>query len=156
MAGSDWDIRISLALENGRLPKKPRWAESGEGWGAVKTWCRLSINERFFSAGFPHKTKIRFEGCSFNLSITWSVNFSQPNLLCEFAFAARTVNTELSRNTPWVAQDSRQPLGVDCFSEGLEKPMSLESSFKMLRNEGGIFVPLITEKQSPCAWPGPW
>ncbi len=26
----------------------------------------------------------------------------------------------------------------------------------MFRKEGGILIPFGTEKDNPCAWPGPW
>ena len=43
--------------EKGRLPKKPRCADSGEGWGDVMIAWQSEIKLIFFSAGLPHNRK---------------------------------------------------------------------------------------------------
>ena len=52
--------------------------------------------------------------------------------------------------TGWSAQASRLPC------DGTGTPRSSASSRWMLRSDGGIATPGGTEKQSPCAWWGPW
>lgn len=51
-----WAVRYSLALEKCRQPKKPRYADRGEGWGAVSTrWRDLSMKAPLRIASDPPK-----------------------------------------------------------------------------------------------------
>ena len=51
-------LNARLIAEKGRLPKKPRLADKGEGWADSITVClSVSIHFFFFFAGFPHSTK---------------------------------------------------------------------------------------------------
>ena len=82
--------------------------------------------------------------------ITASVKVSQPLFWWEPAWCALTVSVALSNSTPCSAQRSRLP------DVGTGLPKSLFISLKMFCNEGGWSMPSGTEKQSPCACPGPW
>lgn len=71
--------RAELVRENGRLPKKPRWAERGEGWGDSMMVCRdVSMSARFCRAEDPHKMKTTRSRFSLTRLITWSVKVSHP------------------------------------------------------------------------------
>ena len=60
------------------------------------------------------------------------------------------VRVALSSNTPCSAQRVKLPVG------GASVPISALISLKILTKEGGKGTPSLTEKQSPCACPGPW
>src|SRR5262249_58763132 len=58
--------RASLARENGRLPKNPLDADSGDGWGDSITVCRLvSISAFFLRADAPHRMNTTRSGLAF-------------------------------------------------------------------------------------------
>ena len=70
---------ILLICENGLLPKKPLCAERGEGCGARRIKCRLgSTAAAFACAGEPQRTKIIPCFSRLTVSMTASVNCSQP------------------------------------------------------------------------------
>lgn len=151
MALSPRWVSSRLIRENGRLPKNPRYAESGEGCGAERTMCRSRlISICFFPAGLPQRTKTSGLGCSSSFWITWSVKLSQPLFRWEFAWLFWTVNTVFNKKTPCLAQGVRFPVvGVGIFR-------SADSSLKIFLSEGGSLFPSSTEKLNPCAWLGPW
>src|SRR5205807_8475100 len=48
--------RAALARENGRLPKNPLRADSGEGWAdSMTTWRDVSTSPFFLRADAPHR-----------------------------------------------------------------------------------------------------
>ena len=68
-----------LIAENGRLPKNPRYAESGDGCADCMTVCRaVSISGSFFCAGPPQSTNTTGRGNPLTVRMTESVNSSQP------------------------------------------------------------------------------
>ena len=50
-------FKAVLAALKGRLPKNPRCADSGEGWGEIILQWRSSMWTDFFSAGLPQRMK---------------------------------------------------------------------------------------------------
>lgn len=142
----------SLAFEKCLQPKNPRWADSGEGCTACRTWCRfLSIAAPFFWAYEPHNMNTRPSRFLLSHCTTASVKVSQPLSLWELAWCARTVNTALSNSTPCLAHPVRSP----CL--GCVKPsISDVSSLYMFSKLGGGGTGLFTLKHNPWAWFGPW
>jgi hypothetical protein len=91
----------AFAREKGRLPKKPRWADRGEGWGDSIIACRLvSINAFFWRAEDPQRMKTTRSLFPFTDLMTWSVKVSQPFFWWLAALRARTVRVALRRSTP--------------------------------------------------------
>ncbi len=78
------------------------------------------------------------------------VKSTQPELACAFGVFFSTVRTLLSSRTPCFAQCSRLPLWAG------EIAKSDSNSWYIFLSEGGIFMPLGTEKLNPCACPSPW
>ena len=78
-----------------------------------------------------------------------SVTVCQPQPACEFALPPSTVKTGLSRSTPRSAHGVRSP------ERGIGAPVSLVSSRKIFRKDGGRGTPAGTEKARPMACPGP-
>ena len=99
-----------MHFEKHLLPKKPLYAERGEGCALSKTRCLpLSISARFERALPPHRMNTVF--CVFwdISSITLSVNHAQPHFECEFARCSRTVNVVFKSSTPSRAHLVRSP-----------------------------------------------
>ena len=147
--------KILLVLLKQRLPINGELvfvAPSGEGCDDVNTWCFfLSTHSALFSACFPHNRKTSPCFSLFSTRTTLSVNFAQPHLLCEFAFPDLTVNDVFNKNTPWSHHFERHP----CAGRN-GVPTSLCSSLYMFLRLGGVWIPFLTEKHSPWAWPAPW
>ena len=103
-------MSAALARENGRLPKKPLWADSGDGWAdSITTWRVVSMSAFFLRADAPHRMNTTRSGLALTARITSSVNVSHPLPWCEAACRARTVSVALSSSTPCAAHASRQP-----------------------------------------------
>ena len=144
-------VRAVLVRENGWEPKKPLWADSGEGWADSMIVCRdVSMRVFFLRAWLPQRMNTTRWSLASTARITWSVKTSQPRPWCEAACPARTVRVVLSSRTPCLAHDSRLPW------PGGSMPRSAWSSLWMLTNDGGIATPCCTEKHRPWAWRGPW
>src|SRR3546814_452939 len=140
-----------FARENGRLPKKPLWADSGEGCAdSITTWRLWSTSPFFLRADAPQRMNTTRSGLSLTALMTASVKRSQPLPWCEAACRALTVSVALSSSTPCRDHASRQPWS------GGSMPRSSRSSFMMFCSDGGRGTPGRTEKQRPWAWPGPW
>lgn len=102
--------KIRFVLEKGLLPKKPRWADSGLGWGAFKIKCfDVSMSACFAWADAPHNMYTTGLSFSFNSSITRLVKFSQPFPRWDWGWPCRTVSTVFRRSTPCFAQWTRCP-----------------------------------------------
>ena len=100
----------ALARLNGRLPKNPLWADSGDGCAdSMIVWRVVSISGFFRRADAPHRMNTTCSGLASTAAITWSVNVSHPLPWCEAACPARTVSVALSSSTPWRAHASRLP-----------------------------------------------
>ena len=126
IAGKPHESRNAFTCENGRLPKKPRYALRGLGCGLsrIRRGCGLSrMIAAFFCACAPQSTNAIGCGKLPSAAITASVNVCQPKFLCAFALCACTERTVLSKNTPCLAQLVRSPL----FAAGTER--SASSSF---------------------------
>ena len=58
MSLSLFAFKNSLHFKKWPLPRKPLYAENGEGWGDSKTKCfDLLISDPFFEADLPHNIK---------------------------------------------------------------------------------------------------
>ncbi len=69
----------SLARLNGLVPKKPLWADSGDGWGdSITVWRVVSMSDLFRRADAPQRTNTTRSGLALTTSITRSVNVSHP------------------------------------------------------------------------------
>jgi len=79
----------------------------------------------------------------------WSVNSSQPWFVWDVGEPSSTVKTELSSNTPCLAQSERSVF-VLAF------PVSDSSSLKIFFKDGGVLIPSFTEKDNPWAWDRLW
>ena len=79
-----------------------------------------------------------------------SVKICQPISLCDIGLADSTVSDAFSNRTPCRAHFSRLPVPGTGISR------SVLSSLNMLNSDGGGCTLSGTEKQRPCAWPGPW
>ena len=96
--------------ENGRLPKNPLDADSGDGCGdSMTTWRLVSMSAFFFRADAPHRMNTTRSCFVFTVRSTSSVKVSQPLPWCDAARPARTVSDALSSSTPRRAHASRQP-----------------------------------------------
>ena len=104
-------FKNSLALLKCLQPKKPLYAESGLGWGAVSIRCfgLVSIGI-LLCAGLPQSMYTIGLSCALTAWITASVKFSQPLPWCELAWCARTVSTVFNSKTPWSAHFFKYPL----------------------------------------------
>ena len=79
MGGLPRVLRYSLARLNGRLPKKPEYAEKGLGCGDVIIWCLLtSIKCILEMAEFHQRINTTPSHSREIADITASVKFSQP------------------------------------------------------------------------------
>src|SRR5687767_8364571 len=68
-----------LARENGRLPKKPLRADSGEGWAdSMITRREVSIRAFFLRADAPQRMNTTRSSLRLTASMTASVKRSQP------------------------------------------------------------------------------
>ena len=73
------DFKNELHFENGLEPKKPRYADNGDGCAdLIMKWFGLFKKRHFFWAGEPHNMNTIGLFCSFNNLITLSVKISQP------------------------------------------------------------------------------
>ena len=80
------DDKIVFVFEKCLQPKKPLYADKGDGWAHSKTWCfDKSISDFLLRAFAPHKINTIGFSRSDKMRITWSVNSVQPQFLCEFA-----------------------------------------------------------------------
>jgi hypothetical protein len=136
----------ALHCENGFAPKKPRYADSGEGWGAVRTICwGEEISFFFCQACLPQSRNTTDVLRRAKALITASVKCSQPMPRCEPGWWARTVSTVFSSSTPWRAHFSSE------FCLGIGNPRSWQYSRRILRNDGGAGILSGTEKARPQA-----
>lgn len=114
-------MRKLFARENGRDPKNPRDAESGDG-------CADSMHGTLPSSGFnscaclPHKIATSGLFRETSCLIAYSVTASQPFPLCEAGAFGRTVRTLLRSITPCSHHGVRSPFF------GAEMPISSDSS----------------------------
>ena len=105
-------------------PKKPLYAERGDGCGAVRTrWRVLSIDAPLRPAGAPQSMNTMFSLRWFNAATTASVNRSQPRPWWDIGACSATVRVLLSSSTPWSAHDERSPQVLSIFA-----PYSCSSS----------------------------
>ena len=133
------------------LPKNPLCADSGDGCADSSMRCfEASISVFLLRASRPQRINTRWSEFWLRYSMMCLVNSSQPWLRWLPARCASTVSVLLSRSTPCLAQRVRSP------EFGIGVPTSSWISLKMLRRDGGIVMPALTEKASPLAWPGPW
>mmetsp|Transcript_13836 Transcript_13836/g.55357 ORF Transcript_13836/g.55357 Transcript_13836/m.55357 type:complete len:219 (+) Transcript_13836:746-1402(+) len=170
----------ALQREKGRLPKNPRCAESGDGCGASRRTASAARTRTLRCAWRPQRRNTTGVGASrcASAATTASVNSSHPRSACESAAPRRTVSTAFKSKTPCRAHDDRSPFGALVgpsgrppvttssssptgrpFSEtatARSAVVSLRSSARTFRSEGGGGTPRRTEKARPCAWPGPW
>ena len=136
-------MRASLTLENGLLPKKPRYALSGLGWtdwiDSLNTGARVcaSLPQRIATASWSAAASAML------LVIT-----CHPRTLCALERPTSVVRIRLRSSTPSSLHFSRLP---DC---GISKPRSECSSLKIFCRDAGIFLtsPGI-ENARPCAFP---
>src|SRR5262249_7005939 len=143
ISGSPRSRKMRLIVENGLLPKKPPWADRGEGCGASRSaWRGWSLSFFFFCACPRHRTTMDGSGCALRPAMMESVKVAHPLLLWLLGVWAQTVSTVLSSKTPCLPQGTRQPL------VGSGTPRSACSSLKMLTSDGGGFNPGGTENAS--------
>jgi len=90
----------AFAVVNGRLPKKPRRADKGDGCGLRITKCLSGICPSTRSADAPHPINTTPPCRAFTASRIAAVTRSHPSPRCELAACARTVSTEFSNKTP--------------------------------------------------------
>ena len=103
-------FKYAFALEKCLQPKKPLYADNGDGWGLLSTkFFSEFISASFFWAYDPHKMNTLPEISEIFL-IIWSVKISQPISLCEFGLLSSTVNELFRSKTPWSDHFSRFPL----------------------------------------------
>lgn len=73
-------IKKSLVFEKCLHPKKPLYADKGEGCALSKTRWRFSVIKLFLLRAFlPHKIKTTGDGWLLMIFITSSVNSVQPH-----------------------------------------------------------------------------
>ena len=90
-----------LVLEKCLQPKKPLYAENGDGWAASKTKCFfVSINDFLLFEKLPHNIKTTCSFFSEMKRITVSVKISRPNHWCDEGTQARTVKKAFKSKTP--------------------------------------------------------
>ena len=107
-------------------------------------WCLfLSINLALFCANFPQSKNTRSFLSSDIVEIIWSVNCSHPLFWCDPAVFSLTVKVAFNSSTP-------------CFAHFVKSPFpwlfifkSLSISLKILTKDGGVFIPSVTENESP-------
>ena len=138
-------------MENGFEPKKPRWADRGEGWTEEIIWC---LDESMISfmqfACLPQRINTILFSLVDITSITFFVKISHPMSLWEFALSFSTVNIEFKSKTPCSAHNCKFPvLEIGIFRSEL-------SSLNIFKSDGGIVIPSLTLKDNPFAWPRPW
>ena len=148
-----------------RLPMKGAFvlvAPNGLGCDVRITTClppALIIDCNFSAAGAPQSSNTSplsfFLASLAKTRITSSVKFSHPFFLWLFGSPFLTVMTELSINTPCLAQFSKYPCRGIPFLPGNATSGSLASSLYIFLSEGGIATPVRTEKHSPWACCGP-
>ena len=91
----------SLVRENGCEPKKPLWADSGDGCAdSMIVWRDVSMSAFLRRAWLPHRMNTTRWSLAATVRMTSSVNVSQPWPWCEAAWPARTVSVVLSSRTP--------------------------------------------------------
>ena len=138
-------------MEKGFEPKKPLWADNGDGWGVAMIKCFEGSIKIFFDWAYaPHKMKTRFDFLSLKALIIWLVNSSHPKFLCDPGDPDSTVKIEFSNRTPRSAQADKFP------SLGIGKFRSVEYSLKIFNKDGGNLTSELTENAKPFAWFGPW
>ena len=72
-------LKKLLALEKGLLPKKPLWADNGDGWGdSIIIWLEESIRFILDLAWEPHKKNTNWDFLLLNIDIILSVNIFHP------------------------------------------------------------------------------
>lgn len=111
----------SLARENGREPKKPDRAESGEGWALAMIGTSPRSFVRFW-ASRPHRMATSGPPRATSAEIAADVTASQPLPRWEALALGRTVSTRLSSSTPASAHGDRSPV------DGLGTPRSDSNS----------------------------
>src|ERR1700761_312767 len=140
----------SLARLNGRDPKNPRDADSGDGCGdSMATQLPSASMGLSVDASRPHR--IATIGCERATSarIAHSVTASHPLPRCDAGLLGRTVSTLFSSSTPRCAHGVRSP------QDGCGCPRSAVYSSKMLdRLRGSGRTSGATEKLRPTACPG--
>src|ERR1700758_2452167 len=137
---------------NGREPKNPRCADSGDGCTDSMVATRESPAASMgFSvdASRPHRMATSGAGRAASARIAHSVTTSQPLPRWDAGFPGCTVNPLLSSKTPCCAHGVRSPL------DGVGYPRSAQYSPKMFsRLRGNGLTSRATEKLSPTGWPG--
>ena len=138
--------------ENGRLPKNPLCADSGDGWAdSMITWRLVSTRPRFLRADAPHRMNTTRSGLALTARITSSVKVSHPLPWWEAAWRARTVSVALRSSTPW-----RGP-GVEAAVVGrVDAEVVVQLLEDVHERRRRRARPGRTEKHSPWAWPAPW
>jgi hypothetical protein len=99
-----------LARLNGREPKNPRDADSGEGCGdSIATQLPSASTGLSVDASRPHR--IATIGCdrATKARMAHSVTASQPLPRCDAGLLGRTVRTLFNSSTPRWAQGVRSP-----------------------------------------------
>ena len=148
---SPCSIKYLLHFENGLLPKKPLYADNGDGCADSNTkWQEVSIKTFLFLASLPHRINTRCGLSRFRYSIVAVVKVSQPLPLCDFALCASTVNTVFNNSTPCFCHARKLPPGLAWC------PISASISLYILTRLGGIGCEFGTEKANPSAAPGVW
>ena len=124
--------RNALHLEKCLQPKKPLYADRGEGCTLSSTRCCGAVMSFFLLRALPPQSRKTIGcSCSFSFSIIWSVKVVQPRFLWLFACPRRTVRVVFSMSTP------RSAHLVSVPSLGGVMPRSLCSSLKMFCRLGG-------------------
>ena len=86
MGNNPLSFKNSFVLEKCLQPKKPLYADKGEGCTLSNTKCfDVSINGFLLRAFPPQRINTTLSFCSEINRITLSVNHAQPHLECEFA-----------------------------------------------------------------------
>ena len=146
MADTPLSVKYSLIVEKCLHPKKPRYADNGDGWTDFKlNVFELSMRVLFTMCVRTPKNKYnRFLIIAY-FFITVSVNFSQPFFCVILAFVASTLSTLFKSNTP-------------SFAHGLRSPHSPKANtkiiidfFKYIFKDGGAFNSLIHRKTQPMS-----
>ena len=102
----------SLARLNGRDPKNPRDADSGEGCGdSIATQFSAANMGLSVDASRPQRIATIGRDRATSARIAHSVTASQPLPRCDAGLLGRTVSTLFSNSTPRCAQGVRSPHG---------------------------------------------